>query len=237
MSERLQKVLAKAGVASRRASEDLIRQGRVMVDGQQAEIGMKVDPEQADIRVDGRKLPAPERKVYIILNKPSGVLSSTKSQGGLQNVLDLVPVEQRVYPVGRLDADSEGLILITNDGSVAHHLTHPRFEHEKEYRVELNRQPDDQQINAWKHGVVLPGGYRTKGAIVQRESSDPQGHWVRVVLEEGRKRQIRETAETLGLRVRRIIRIRMHNLELGALKPGQWRVLTQDEIIALRAIL
>ncbi|MGD8552825.1 MAG: S4 domain-containing protein, partial [Anaerolineales bacterium] len=142
MSERLQKVLAHAGVASRRKSEELIRQGRVTVDGGRAEIGMKVEPDEVEIRVDGKKISAPERKVYILLNKPTGVLSSTRSQGGLPTVLDLVSIDERVYPVGRLDLDSEGLILLTNDGDLANRLTHPRYEHEKEYRVQLDRRPD-----------------------------------------------------------------------------------------------
>lgn len=237
MGERLQKILANAGVASRRASEELIRQGRVTVDGHRAEIGLKVDPEQVEIRVDGRRISTAEKKVYLLFNKPNGVLSSTKSQGGLPTVLDYVRVKQRVYPVGRLDAESEGLILLTNDGSVAHRLTHPRFEHEKEYRVELNRRPDDEQLEAWRRGVVLTGGFRTKRARVWRERADRRGHWIRVVLQEGRKRQIRETAETLGLRVVRIIRTRLHALELGALKTGEWRELTKDEIAQLKAVV
>jgi 23S rRNA pseudouridine2605 synthase len=237
MSERLQKVLAHAGVASRRASEDLIRQGRVTVDGKRATIGMKVEPDQADIRVDGRKIGSPEKKVYILLHKPTGVLSSTKSQGGLPTVLDFVKVDQRVYPVGRLDAESEGLILLTNDGGMANRLTHPRFEHEKEYRVHLDRRPDDEQLDAWRKGIVLSNNFRTKPARVMREASDQSGRWIRVVLEEGRKRQLRETAEMLGLRVNRIIRIRMSTLVLGSLRPGDWRLLKPDEVANLKANL
>jgi 23S rRNA pseudouridine2605 synthase len=237
MSERLQKVLANAGVASRRASEELIRQGRVTVDGKPAELGMKVDAGKVEIRVDGRRISSAEEKVYILLNKPAGVLSSTRSQGGLPTVLDQVSVNERVYPVGRLDADSEGLILLTNDGDVANRLTHPRYEHEKEYRVELNRRPDDDQLKAWRHGVVLSDNFKTKQARVRREPDDPRGQWIRVVLEEGHKRQLRLTAETLGLRVKRIIRIRLHTLELGDLKPGDWRLLSENEVLALKAKL
>lgn len=237
MNERLQKVLASAGVASRRGSEDLIRQGRVTVDGKCAELGMKVDARNSVIKVDGRKISGPEDKVYILLNKPAGVLSSTRSQGGLPTVLDKVHVDERVYPVGRLDADSEGLILLTNDGEVANRLTHPRYEHEKEYRVELNAKPDDEQLQTWRRGVVLPDKFRTKPAKVWREPDEPRGHWIRVVLEEGHKRQLRLTAETIGLRVKRIIRIRMQSLELGELKSGDWRLLSDDEISALKAEL
>ncbi len=237
MSERLQKILAHAGVASRRASEELIRQGRVTVDGKRAEIGMKVEPDEVEIRVDGRKISSPEKKVYIALNKPAGVLSSTRSQGGLPTVLDYVQVKQRVYPVGRLDVDSEGLILLTNDGNLANRLTHPRYEHDKEYRVQLDRKPDDDQLGAWRHGVVLSSSYRTKPARVMREASDPSDRWIRIVLKEGRKRQIRETAETLGLRVERIIRVRLSTLELKGLNPGDWRNLNADEVTRLKANL
>jgi 23S rRNA pseudouridine2605 synthase len=234
MSERLQKVLAHAGVASRRKSEELIRQGRVTVDGGRAEIGMKVEPDEVEIRVDGKKISAPERKVYILLNKPTGVLSSTRSQGGLPTVLDLISVDERVYPVGRLDLDSEGLILLTNDGDLANRLTHPRYEHEKEYRVQLDRRPDEEQLEAWRHGVVLEDGFRTKPARIWRESSDTRSEWVRIVLEEGRKRQIRNTAERLGLRVRRLIRTRIHTIELGALASGEWRMISGPEIKAIK---
>jgi 23S rRNA pseudouridine2605 synthase len=237
MGERLQKVLANAGVASRRKSEELIRQGRVTVDGTPAEIGMKVKPDEVEIRVDGSKISSPEQKVYLILNKPTGVLSSTRSQGGLPTVLDFVPVKERVYPVGRLDVDSEGLILLTNDGKLTNLLTHPRYEHEKEYRVQLNRRPDKEQLQAWRHGVVLEDGFRTKPARVWRESTDSSGHWIWIVLEEGHKRQIRDSAERLGLQVRRLIRTRMHTLELGELASGEWRKIANAEIDAIKTKL
>lgn len=236
-SERLQKVLAKAGVASRRASEVLIQQGRVTVDGSPAKIGAKVDPAEVDIRVDGKRIRAAERTIYLALNKPGKVLSSTKSQGGMPTVLDFVHVPERVYPVGRLDADSEGLILLTNDGELAHHLTHPRYEHEKEYLVLLNRRPDDAQLRTWRRGVVLSEGYKTRPATVRRESSPSPGRWIRVVLHEGRKRQIRETAQVLGLNVNRIIRTRLHTLELGSLGLGESRQLTRDEVEALKTAI
>jgi 23S rRNA pseudouridine2605 synthase len=233
--ERIQKVMAGAGLGSRRACEDLIRTGRVTVNGRPAVLGTKVEPGVDLIRVDGERLRAPERPVYVALHKPVGVLTSLRSQGGRKTVRDLVSIRERVYPVGRLDAESEGLVLLTNDGAAAHHLTHPRFGHDREYRVLVNREPDAEQIGAWKTGVVLPDGARARPSKVWIQGSDPAGVWLGVILQEGRKRQIRETARVLGLRVRRLVRIRIDGLRLGALTPGEWRLLTDDEIRKLKA--
>lgn len=232
MSERLQKVLASAGLGSRRACEEMIRQGRVTVDGRTAAIGMSVEPGQQQIRVDGARIQAAEAPVYIAVYKPAGVLSSTVSQGGKPTILDVVRISQRVFPVGRLDAESEGLMLLTNDGELTQTLTHPRHGKEKEYRVLLDRTPTAAQLEQWRRGVTLPDGGRAMGVSVRREGD---GDWVRIVMCEGRKRQIRETARVLGLRVRRLIRVRMGSLRLGDLRPGQWRVLKAEEVRALRS--
>ncbi|HEY71314.1 MAG TPA: rRNA pseudouridine synthase [Anaerolineae bacterium] len=230
MRERLQKAMAHAGLGSRRQCEDLIRSGRVLVNGQIAVLGTKVDAALDDIRIDGERMRAAEPHVYVALYKPRGVLSSLRSQGGKPTVGELVPVEQRLYPVGRLDIDSEGLILMMNDGEIAHRLTHPRYGHEKEYRVLLNRIPDDAQLEAWRRGVVLPGGIRTRRARVQLEDPKRTTAWLRVVMREGRKRQIRDVAGSLGLSVRKLIRVRHGPIELGALKPGEFRFLSKKEI-------
>ncbi len=232
--ERIQKVMAGAGIGSRRACEDLIRTGRVTVNGRRAVLGTKVEPGVDLIRVDGERLREPERPVYVALHKPVGVLTSLRSQGGRTTVRDLVAVPERVYPVGRLDAESEGLVLLTNDGAAAHHLTHPRFGHDREYRVLVNREPDADQIGAWRAGVVLPDGVRARPSKVWIQESDPAGVWLGVILHEGRKRQIRETARAVGLRVRRLVRVRIDGLRLGALMPGEWRLLTDDEIRRLK---
>ncbi len=234
--ERLQKILARAGFGSRRGCEELILSGRVTVNGRIAELGQKVDPEKDDIRVDGERLRSPKPFEYYLLHKPTGVLSSDQSQGGHPTVVDLVPSKERLHPVGRLDLDSQGLILLTNDGDLTHRLTHPRYGHEKEYRVLLERPPDRKQLTAWRRGVILADGYRTRPARVWVEKRAKDSAWVRVVMREGRKRQIRETAKALGLRVRRLIRVRIGPIRLGDLPVGAWRPLTPEEVQALRGL-
>ena len=151
-----------------------------------------------------------------------------------QTVRGLVPVSERLYPVGRLDFESEGLVLMTNDGELAQKLTHPSHGHSKEYRVLLGRQPDTEQLATWQRGVVLEDGYKTQRAEVRIESLAGKGAWVRIVMREGRKRQIREIGTMLALPVVRIVRVRIGNLLLGELKPGEWRYLTPTEIKALK---
>jgi 23S rRNA pseudouridine2605 synthase len=233
VSVRLQKTLAAAGLGSRRACEELIAEGRVTVDGRTATLGMSVDPSQSVIRIDGARLRPAEPPVYFALNKPVGVLTSARSQGGRSTVLELVACAQRIFPVGRLDVDSEGLVLLTNDGPLTQVLTHPRHEHEKEYRVLLDTPPTDDQLRRWRQGLRLPDGERALPATVDRLGG--QG-WLRVVMKQGRKRQIRDTAKVLGLRVRRLQRVRIASLLLGDLRPGEWRPLTSDEIQALQRL-
>ena len=231
--ERLQKILANAGIGSRRSCEALIADGRVSVNGIRATLGDKADPQRDKIRLDGELIQPKEAVVYILLNKPPGILSSVKSQGNLKTVLQLVQVKERVYPVGRLDVQSEGFLLLTNDGALTNRLTHPRYQHEKEYRVQVNRKPDREQLETWRRGVVLRDGIKTKPAQVWIEKITKQGTWLGVVLTEGRKRQIRETAQAVGLHVVRLIRIRMGSLELGDLPLGAWRYLTPQELTRL----
>ncbi len=232
-SERLQKVLAHAGVASRRKSEELILQGRVTVNGQVIiQLGTKVDPVHDEIRVDGRRIHAKTPPVYVMLNKPRGVLTVMHDPRGRTCLGDLVSLPQRVYPVGRLDALSEGLILLTNDGDLANILTHPRYQHEKEYRVLVNGRPDEETLEAWRRGVLLEGK-RTAPAGVTILGSDRDGTTLRIVMQEGRKRQIRSVAALLGHPVRRLRRVGLGPLALGDLGPGQWRNLTVAEIRAL----
>lgn len=236
MPERLQKILAQAGYGSRRACEDFISAGRVRVNGQIASLGGKADPHVDRITVDGKPIAAPERLTYVALYKPRNVLSTVEKEKSddRRTVRDLVDVPGHLYPVGRLDFESEGLVLMTNDGDLTNRLTHPRYGHEKEYRVLLARRPDADQLEAWKRGVVLEDGYKTQPVNVRFESPQGKGAWVRVVMGEGRKRQIRETCKQLGLPVVRILRIRVGELRLGNLKPGQWRALTQREVDELR---
>jgi 23S rRNA pseudouridine2605 synthase len=168
------------------------------------------------------------------LNKPQGVLSEVSPEEPRQTVRDLVPIPGHMFIVGRLDMESEGLILLTNDGELANRLSHPRYGHEKEYRVLVGARPDDRQLDAWKHGIVLEDGYRTAPAQVRVDSLAGKGAWLQVILREGRKRQIREMGKQTGLPVLRILRIRIGSLLLGDLKPGVWRELRQDEVRALK---
>ena len=232
--ERVQKILARAGYGSRRASEELITSGRVKVNGQVAVLGSRADPNKDTITVDNQQIAREQEPIYIALNKPTGILSEVSPEEPRQTVRDLIPVPGHMFIVGRLDMESEGLILLTNDGELANKLTHPRYGHEKEYRVLVGQRPDSKQLDAWRHGVVLEDGYRTAPALVRMETVAGKGAWLRVILREGRKRQIREMGRQTGLPVLRILRIRIGSLLLGDLKPGEWRHLKPDEVRALR---
>ncbi len=237
MSERLQKILARTGIGSRRTCETFIRDGRVTVNGHVATIGMKADVNVDEIRVDDKPIDAREKLVYVAVYKPRGVLSSHRSQGGNGTVFDLVGIPQRTFIVGRLDLDSEGLLLLTNDGELTNLLLHPRYEHEKEYRVLLDRTPDDDQLSAVARGVLLPDGVKSLPIRIWRESSSTNASWVRIVLRQGRKRQIREMMRILGLEVRRLIRVRIGPIKLGNLQPGTWRYLSKSEQKILQRLL
>jgi 23S rRNA pseudouridine2605 synthase len=206
------------------------------VNGQIASLGQKADSAIDKITVDGKPIVAAETLTYIALYKPRMILSTVEAERGddRKTVRDLVETPQHVYPVGRLDFESEGLVLMTNDGDLTNRLTHPKFGHEKEYRVLLARRPDHDQLEAWKRGVVLEDGYKTAPVDVRFETAQGKGAWVRVVMREGRKRQIRETCQQLGLPVVRILRIRIGSLKLGNLKPRQWRYLTRQEVDELK---
>ncbi len=232
--ERVQKVLARAGYGSRRECEKLIDAGRVTVNGSRIKLGDKADPASDQISVDGSPIKAGEALVYYAVYKPRLVLSSTQSQGNYRTVIELVPEGARLFPVGRLDLESEGLMLLTNDGELANRLTHPRYGHEKEYRVLLARQPDQEQLQTWRRGVVLSDGHRTMPAQVRFERPHGEGAWIRVILTEGRKRQIREVAALLGLPVVKLVRVRIGSLQLGRLKSGQFRKLEPDEVRELK---
>jgi 23S rRNA pseudouridine2605 synthase len=235
--ERLQKILAHAGVASRRASEALIVQGRVTVNGEiVTELGTKVDPKYDIIAVDGQSLArANEKLIYIILNKPRDVLSASSDSRGRKTVLDLVDISERIYPVGRLDLKSEGLILLTNDGTLTEKLTHPRYHLEKEYHVLVSGKPSTQALNRWRRGEVEVEGTQTARAIVEPLKLEKDDVWLKVILTEGRKRQIRQIAEALGHPVKKLERVRIGPLKLGRLRPGRWRRLSLTEVQRLKA--
>jgi len=234
MQERLQKLLAQAGYGSRRGCEEFITAGRVRVNGQVAVLGQKADLAVDKVTMDGKPLAAREKLTYIALYKPRNIISSVDDEVGRKTVRDLIPESERLYPVGRLDWDSEGLILMTNDGDLTNKLTHPRFGHQKEYKVLAARRPDPEQIQTWRRGVVLEDGYKTAPADVYVEAGAGKGAWLRVTMGEGRKQQIREIGSLLGLPVVRIVRIRIGTLRLGTLRPGEWRHLTEGEVQELR---
>jgi 23S rRNA pseudouridine2605 synthase len=232
--DRIQKILAHAGYGSRRACEKFISAGRVTVNGQRVELGAKADPDVDKILLDGRPINTPKGHTYLAVYKPRGILSSTQAEHDRRSVIDLVDAKQRLYPVGRLDIDSEGLMLLTDDGDLTNFLTHPRYGHEKEYRVLVSRHPDHDQLETWGRGVVLEDGYRTKPVKIRIERLQGKGAWLRVIMTEGRKRQIRQSASMVGLNVVKLIRVRIGSINLGGLKPGQYRPLKDQEVSKLK---
>ncbi len=176
----------------------------------------------------------PEKPRYILLHKPKGVLSTVSSPDRRPTVRSLINLPGRLYPVGRLDFTSEGLIIMTNDGELTNLLTHPRYEHEKEYHVLVTRKPSEQQLKTWRKGVVLDDKKRTLPAKVWIEKQEPSGTWLGVILKEGKNRQIHRMGDASGLPVKRLIRVRIASLNLGELKSSEWRELSKKEITELK---
>jgi 23S rRNA pseudouridine2605 synthase len=254
--ERLQKVLASAGIASRRDCEVLIAEGRIVVNGEVVQVaGTRVDPDVDEILVDGRPLGARQPRTYIVFHKPVGVVSTTEDPQGRPTVTSMVDVPQRLHLVGRLDFASEGLMLLTDDGAITQALTHPSHQVEKEYHALLNATPSADDLRDWRKGITLPaledegsdndnydGEMDTAGSatittapawVTVMEQGDA-GAWLRIVLHEGRKRQIRRVAKALGYDVLRLIRVREGPIELGDLPAGAWRQLTEEEVTKLQ---
>jgi 23S rRNA pseudouridine2605 synthase len=225
--ERLQKVLARLGFGSRRVCEDLIAEGRVTVDGRVADLGRRVDVEVDRVEVDGVPVGIRPGLVYYLLNKPGGVVTTAADTHGRPTVVDLVPSEPRVFPVGRLDAETEGLLLLTNDGDLAHRLTHPSFGVEKEYVAEVEGRPSPGDVRRLREGVELDDGITSPAAVAA------SGPVLRITIHEGRNRQVRRMCEAVGHPVRRLVRVRIGPIAERGLKPGEWRTLTQDEVRAL----
>lgn len=230
MAERLQKILAQADLGSRRSCEEIIRQGRVTVNGAVAKIGQSADPDLDEIYVDGNRIRRKRKFTYIALNKPRDVLSDEgDGTGRVTTARQLLPVPGHLFPVGRLDLRSEGLLLFTDDGELANRLTHPRYEHTKEYRVLVEGHPDQRVLDSWRKGVLLDDKM-TLPARVEVVQRTPDRTWLRVVLREGRKRQIRRVASLLGHYAVKLVRVRVGPIWLGQLKPGEWRYLSSREI-------
>ena len=225
---RLQKVLAQAGLGSRRACEELIEARRVRVNGEVAVLGRRVDPEVDVVEVNGAQIGVREGLVHLLLNKPAGVITTADDPQGRPTVLDLVPAEPRVFPVGRLDGDSEGLLLLTNDGDLAHRLMHPSYGVHKEYLVEVEGEPHRGSIRKLREGVELEDGITAPAKVAVLGE-----RLLKITIHEGRNRQIRRMCEAVGHPVKRLVRTRIGNLADRHLKPGEWRALTQDEVRAL----
>ncbi|HKE80520.1 MAG TPA: pseudouridine synthase [Solirubrobacteraceae bacterium] len=226
---RLAKHLAHAGVASRRAAEGLIGEGRVTVNGEVVRDPARDVTGDEAIAVDGEAVRAPGARVVYALNKPAGVVSTARDTHGRRTVVDLVPSSQRLYPVGRLDADTTGLILLTNDGDLAYALTHPRFEVPRTYRARVEGRPGERALRALRHGVELDDG-RTAPARARLVGA----HELELTIHEGRKRQVRRMCEAVGHRVVALQRIAFGPLRLGDLRPGHHRRLTAAEVERLR---
>lgn len=230
--ERLQKFLARAGFGSRRSCEDLIAAGRVTVGGEPAALGRRVDPDRDQIAVDGVPVVVRSDLVYYLLNKPADVVTTAYDPQGRRTVLDLVPVEPRVFPVGRLDRDSEGLLLLTNDGVLTQRLTHPSHGVEKEYLVEVDGVPTPQSVRRLREGVRLEDGLTAPArARVVEVLGDHAA--LLITIHEGRNRQVRRMCEAVRHPVRRLVRVRIGPLRDTRLGPGEWRPLHRAEVRAL----
>jgi pseudouridine synthase len=234
---RLQKIISQAGIASRRAGEKLIAEGRVTVNGHTVlEMGTRADPSRDDIRVDGRRIKPPERHRYILLYKPAGYMTTRSDPQRRRTVIDLLRgVKEYVYPVGRLDYDTEGLLLLTNDGDLAAKLTHPRHEVDRTYDARVAGMPDDEAVERLRRGIPLDGR-RTMPAdvlLINKGRRDEDGVLL-VTIREGRNRQVRRMLEAVGHPVRSLKRIRFGPISDRRLKPGDWRELTVDEVEKLK---
>src|SRR3954471_1833864 len=244
MQQRLQKILAQAGLASRRAAEKLIAEGRVTVNGETVrEMGTRADPSQDDIRIDGRRIRSAERQRYILLYKPAGYVTTRSDPERRRTVIDLLRgVKEYVYPVGRLDYDTEGLLLLTNDGDLAAKLTHPRHGVERTYEARVAGMPDDDAIERLRRGIPLDGR-RTQPATVVRLNKtpatrvasrrEPEGVLL-ITIREGRNRQVRRMCEAVGHPGKKLVRKRIGPLTDRQLKPGEWRELRAEEVRALQ---
>lgn len=233
-AERVQKVLAAAGVASRRACEELIAEGRVTVDGERVTLGAKADPTRQVLAVDGERVAVDPRLVHLMLNKPAQVVTTASDPQGRRTVLDLVPSQPRVYPVGRLDQDTEGLLLLTNDGELAHRLTHPRYEVEKTYVAQVAAPVGKGVLRRLAAGVELEDGPAAVRSA-RELGSDGRRALLELTIAEGRNREVRRLLTAVGHPVQRLARVRLGPVSLGDLSPGKHRPLNSREVRALYA--
>ncbi len=230
--ERLQKIIARAGICSRREAEKLILAGKVSVDGKIIrELGAKAELNQK-IRVDGKLLTLDAEKIYIMLNKPRGYVSTAKDERGRKTILELIDISERIYPIGRLDLNSEGLILLTNDGELTNALIHPRFEIKKTYRAKISGVLTEEKLDLLRAGIELDDGLTAPAEIYMLDKD-----LVEITIHEGRNRQVRRMFSAIGCDVKRLRRIKFANLTLDGLKVGKWRELTAEEVAELKGDL
>ncbi|MBR6407080.1 MAG: rRNA pseudouridine synthase [Clostridia bacterium] len=234
--ERLQKIIATSGLMSRRHAEEAIEQGLVRVNGRRAKLGDSADKRRDLITVDGKRLPRASENIYIMLNKPRGFVTTTSDEMQRKCVMDLVTqIKTRVYPIGRLDKNSEGLLLLTNDGEFANALMHPRQHIPKTYRVTVFPNPTDVQLEQMRNGIELDGRM-TQPAEVSIHLEEESRTVLEITIYEGRNRQIRRMCESLDLDVKRLRRIAYGGIKLGMLAQGKWRNLTEKEVAALKKV-
>lgn len=234
MDERIQKIISASGLMSRRRAEEYISEGRVTVNGRTAQLGDRADPDADTILVDGRSLPSAGEKIYIMLNKPKGYVTTLSDEKGRKNVTELVDVPERIYPVGRLDMYSEGLLILTNDGEFANALMHPSREVIKTYRTYVTGADIGYATELLRCPMELDDGYVISPAEVEIVEYSGTHAVLDISIHEGRNRQVRKMCEIVGLRVTKLVRISEGGLELGELKSGKWRCLSGDEIELLR---
>ena len=233
MQERLQKVLARAGFASRRGAEQLMLEGRVTVNGEAArELGTKADLDTDDVRVDGVRVKAPQAPVYLVLNKPRGYVTTRSDPEGRPTVMDLVPRVAGLFPVGRLDVTTEGLILLTNDGAFAERVSHPRYEVPRVYHAKVHRVPGPETLERLKSGVRVEGDFMAvdRARVIQSENNA----WVEVELHEGKQHEVKRLLEAVGHPVSKLRRVSFGPVTVKGLEPGQFRLLTPAEVAGLR---
>ena len=246
MEERLQKYMARCGVASRRKCEEIILEGKIKVNGNIIkEVGTKVDPEKDIVEYNNNIIKIEEKKLYIMLNKPEGYITSAKDEKGRKTVLDIVNVEERIYPIGRLDYDSSGLLLLTNDGSIYNNIIHPRVAIKKNYIAVCRGKFTENDIKHFKKGIDI-GGYVTAEADIEviseekrfnkRTNKDEILSTVEISIHEGKNRQIRRMCSSLNHEVISLKRVSIGNIKLGYLKKGEWRNLTDSELNYIRSL-
>jgi 23S rRNA pseudouridine2605 synthase len=232
---RLNKYIASSGFAARRKADELIQTGRVTVNRKTVtELGTKINPEEDTVKIDGETVKLQSKNIYILLNKPKGYITTTSDELGRPKVMDLVKVKDRVYPVGRLDYDSEGLLLLTNDGDLANKLMHPKYKVLKTYHVKVNKPIDEIKLHKLRTGVKVEG--KLTGPAIVKIIPGTGDHEIIVTIHEGRNRQVRKMLEAIGLFVRKLKRIEYAGLKLEKVKPGAWRYLLADEVALLKKL-